>query len=103
MAKLEPLTDEEKEIFSHLRTDPNVALLQGSFRGERRSFVCFSYKDGDNYYLSPVAMLLTPNDLLLCQDSDGKETESMVDKQDTVVPFTGVSERGSTQLPMVEG
>lgn len=53
----------------------NVALLEGSFRGERAAFLVSIFRDGEMYDVYPFAVFLRKSDLDHCVDPNGKPLE----------------------------
>ncbi len=66
------LTDEESATFEQIRGAPGIALTSGTFHGKRAAFIVFVATSGEGYDLTPLAMLLRPEDLDHVKDSRGE-------------------------------
>jgi hypothetical protein len=53
------LTPTEREHFDAIRGASNMALVQTQFRGEETAVVTAVTRDGDDYIVTPLAVLLT--------------------------------------------
>ncbi len=64
----------ETELFRSLTSGEfaNFALLEGSFMGERAAFVTAVNKEGEDYLVTPLAVLLRKEDLEHCLGPEGE-------------------------------
>ena len=53
------LTEQERKTFEAIREAGNAALVQASFEGEDTAVIAFVNEDGDDYLITPVAVMLT--------------------------------------------
>ena len=54
-----PLTSEETEIFDAIREAPNITLIQTKFDGEETAVIAAINRDGEEYQIAPLAVLVT--------------------------------------------
>jgi hypothetical protein len=54
-----PLTDRESKVFDAITGASNIALVQCKFDGEETAVIAVVNEDGDDYVITPLAVLLT--------------------------------------------
>ena len=64
----------EKELFESLTSGrfTNFALVEGLFRGTRAVFVSCINRKGEDYFITPLAVLLRTHDLDHCRGPEGE-------------------------------
>lgn len=55
----ESLTDEQKEVFEAIKGAANIALVSTTFNGEPTAAIAAVTMDGEDYVITPLAVLVT--------------------------------------------
>jgi len=65
------LNKSQKNNFEFLTKAPNVALVSGFYNNQPRALLCAVTQEGQEFQITPLAMLLEGADLSLLKDADG--------------------------------
>jgi hypothetical protein len=74
------LQQNETELFKSLTSGEfsNFALIEGEFRGMRAAFVACVNRDGQDFLITPLAVLLRDEDLEHCLGPGGEPLHEMI-------------------------
>lgn len=69
--KAPKLNKRQKNNFEFLTNAPNIALVSGFYNEQPRALLCSVTQVGEEFQVTPLAMLLEGADLSLLKDADG--------------------------------
>ena len=74
------LQQTETEFFKSLTSGefPNFALIEGEFLGKRAAFVACVNRAGEDYLITPLAVILREEDLVHCLGPGGEPLQQTI-------------------------